>query len=150
MGLATKLGDARERGPVRGRREHRASGEVDADADDVRPVHSGLREGGRDRALERRDVVVGILEGPVGPEADVVIGCREVGVDDAVGVWEDGAGELPTGRHVDKQRSTQFRPEIDPDGGSHGAHSMTHAIECIHSIGRSRGAIVRTLVCAAG
>ena len=41
MRLAAELGQLAERASVRGRRQHRAGGEVDAEADDIGRVDAG-------------------------------------------------------------------------------------------------------------
>ena len=92
--VAAEAVDEAERRAVGDRRQHRARGEVDADADDVRGVDARLGEERRHGFLERPDVVLGILERPVGLEAHVVVGRRQVLVDHAVPVCVDGGREL--------------------------------------------------------
>ena len=66
-------GEHREGGAVGGRREHRARRHVDPDADDVGRVHGGLADDRRDRGLEHVEVVVGVLERPVGRQDHVLV-----------------------------------------------------------------------------
>ena len=83
-----------QRRAVGRRRQHRAGREVDPDPDDVGGVDAGGREHRRDGRLEDAQVVVGVLEGPVGRQDDPLVGGRQVLVDDAVAVRLDGGREL--------------------------------------------------------
>ena len=56
----------RQRLPVAGHRQHGAGGEVDAEPDDRLARRGHLLEHRRDRLLEHRDPVVGVLQRPVG------------------------------------------------------------------------------------
>ena len=63
-GFERKAGSIESGGAVGGRRQHRAGGEVDPDADDVGGVHAGLADHRRDRGLEH---VAGSRRGPGAP-----------------------------------------------------------------------------------
>ncbi len=105
-----------QRGAVGGGREHRARGEVDADPDDLTRVDRGTGDQATDGLAEGLEVVVRVLEGPVGTEDHVAVGIRQAGVDDAVGVRMDlDAVDAPV-RHVDEDRARRLGPEVDADG----------------------------------
>ena len=69
----------------------------------------------RDRLLEDPQVVLGILERPVGRQDDAPIVEREDVVDDAVRVLGDGRRELPAVGHVHQDRAAGTGPEVDAD-----------------------------------
>ncbi len=121
--FATELGHLAQRRAVGRGREHRARGEVDADADDVSGVDPGGRQQLSDGRPDRRDIVGRVLERPIGLEDDVVVWSRQPAVDDAVGVRVDGRRQLRAGRHVDHHRAPGLGPEVDADGDRHRAPS---------------------------
>ena len=64
------LGQLAQRRAVGEHREHRAGGEVGADADDLRRVDAGRPDRGGDGVLQHLDVVVRNLQGPVDRQRD--------------------------------------------------------------------------------
>ena len=130
MRLTPKIVEHAERGPVGCCGQHRAGGEVDADADHVGGVDSGLGEEPRDRLLKRPHIVFGILERPVRLEVDVVVGCRQVLVDHAVAVRVDGRPELTSVGAVDEERTSRFRAEVDADRVPAAAHVSLGFARC--------------------
>ncbi len=73
MRLVAPLGQEAERGAIRLGGQHRAGRKVDADADDIRGIDAALFEHSRDGVLEHLDIVVGVLERPVGFETNVAL-----------------------------------------------------------------------------
>ena len=65
--------------------------------------------------LERADVVVGVLERPVGLEHDVVVWRGQVLVDHPVAIGIDGGCELASVVAVDEHRASRFGAEVDAD-----------------------------------
>ena len=97
------------------RREHRAGGEVDADADDIGGVDARPIDQPAGGESERVQVVIRVLQRPIGPEDDVVVGRRKARVDDAVAVVVDLDAAFASVGHVDQHGSRRFRPEVDAD-----------------------------------
>ena len=114
--LGAQIREEAQRGAVGGRREHRARGEVDADADDVVRSHAGRSEDVGDRRLEDPQVVLGILERPLGRKHDVAVLDRQPMVDHAVRIRMDGGREDGAVADVDEDRAAGLRPEVDTDG----------------------------------
>ena len=82
--LAAQLLEQAQRRAVGGRRQHRARGEVDADPDHLARVDAGLGEDPRNGVLERPQVVLRVLQRPVGFQPNVVVRLRQPFVDDTV------------------------------------------------------------------
>ncbi len=115
MRVRTERGQLAECRAVGGGRQHRAGGEVDADPDDVGGIHARGPHDLRDGRLEDAQVVVGVLERPVGRQDDRLVRSGEVLVDDAVAIWLDGRRDLRPVGDVDEDGATRTGPEIDPD-----------------------------------
>ena len=64
---------------------------------------------------ERVEVVIRVLQRPIRPEDDVVVGRRQARVDDAVAVVVDLDAALASVGDVDQHGSRRFRPEVDAD-----------------------------------
>ncbi len=114
-GEARNSGRLAERRAVRLDRQHRAGGEVDADADDVRGIDAALAEHGRDGLPEDLEVVVGVLERPIRREPHLAIGERQPRIDHPVGVRMDRGRDLPAVGHVDQDGASRFGSKVDAD-----------------------------------
>ena len=126
--LAAEFVQEAQRRAIGLRRQHRARREVHGDADHRRGVYAGARNDRRHRALERLEVIVGILQGPVRAQHHVRIGRRQTLVDDAVGVLVDLDADLPPVRHVDQEGARGFGPEIDSDRVARLSHRLSFLV----------------------
>ena len=97
-------------------RQHRARREVDPDPDDLRRIDARAGDQPSDRAAERLEVVLRVLERPVRAEDDILVRSRETGIDDPVSIRLDLDPHLATVGDVDQDGPTRFRAEVDADG----------------------------------
>ena len=109
------LGQEAERRAVRFGRQHRAGGEVDAQADHVGGADAAGLKDCRDRLLEDLDVVVRILQRPIRFQPHAAGIGRQALVDHAVGVGVDIRGDFVAVGDIDEQRPARLGAEIDPD-----------------------------------
>ena len=109
-------------------RDHRAGGEVGADADDVGRVDACRGDGLRDGRLQHVDVVLRHLQRPVRPERRHAIGKEPV--HDRVRVLPDGTGELGAVAHPDDDGTAGQRPEVDADHVPLAAHASPRHARC--------------------
>ncbi len=113
--LGAQLWEEAERCAVRTRGEHRASGEIDADADDVCRIDArfGKRRGHGD--LEDAQVVVGILEGPIGRQRHVPTGERQPLVNHTVAVRGHSRCDDPPIGNVHHHGAARFGTVVHAD-----------------------------------
>jgi hypothetical protein len=115
MRVAPQLLEHAQGRAVRQRREHRARRGVDADPDHLGRVDARLGEERGNRLLERAEVVLRVLERPVGLELDAVVRGGQPLVDHAVPVRVDGRAELPPFGAVDQDGAPGLGAEVDPE-----------------------------------
>ena len=104
-----------QRRAVARRREHRARREVDSDPDDLGGFDTRARDQASHGTAEHLEVVVGVLERPVGTEDDVLVGRGQSGIDHPVAVWLDLDPDLATVGDVDEHGAAGLRAEVDAD-----------------------------------
>ena len=115
MRPAAVLGQEAERRAVRHGRQHRAGGEVDAQADHIGGADAAGLEDRRDRLLEDLDVVVRVLQRPIRFQPHAAGIGRQALIDHAVGVGVDISGNFAAVGDIDEQRPARLGAEIDPD-----------------------------------
>ena len=96
-------------------REHRARREIDPDPDDLGRVDPRAGDQAAHRATEHLEVVVGVLERPVGTEDDVSVGRGQADIDDPVAVRLDLDPDLAAVGDVDQHGAARLRAEVDAD-----------------------------------
>ena len=100
--------------PVRVDRQDRRGREVDADPGDRLGGDSRRGQGRRHGALDRRQVVAGMLERPV--RAEPLAGSGQRGVDDAVRILRDRGAALAARPRLDDERPHRGRAEVESQG----------------------------------
>ncbi len=106
---------------VRPNREHRAGGEIDPHTDDVLGGHPGVLEHPRDCDLQRAEVILRVLQGPVRRERDARP--RQPLVDDPMGVGVHRRRRFVPRADFDQDGSAGLRPEVHTDGSTSSAGS---------------------------
>ena len=107
-----QLGILAERGAVGGRRQHRAGGEVDADADDRRRIHPCGGHRRRDGVPQHVAVVLRVLQGPVRGKRST---SRKRRADHCVAVLVHRGPQLGTITDTDHQSSPGQGAVVDTD-----------------------------------
>ena len=114
--VSSELVEETQRRAIPRGRQHRARREVDPDPDDLGRIDARAVDQPSHRAAERLDVVLRVLERPVRAEDDVLVRCRQVGIDDPVAIRLDLDPDLATVGDVDQDGATRLRAEVDADG----------------------------------
>ena len=83
------------------------------DPDHLTRLHAGLGENPRDGVLERPQVVLGVLQRPVGLQPNVIVRLRQAFVDDTVCVRVRRGGELAPVRAVDEDGAPRLGAEVE-------------------------------------
>ena len=94
-------------------RHHGAGSKIDAHADNVFRGNPGLLHGLRDDIIQTVQIILGMLQGPVGLQP---LAGGQIFVHYAVRIVHGGVGQLPAGAHFRHQGSGGQRAEIDADG----------------------------------
>jgi hypothetical protein len=112
MGIAAILGQGTEWRAVRLGGQDGAGGKVDADADDIIGRDAAGSQNPRDGALDRRHVIVRVLQGGIRLQGAIRAG--NVLIDDAVGIGMHGLGNLAAVGQVHQHGSGDSVPKSMP------------------------------------
>ena len=113
VGIVSPFRQEAERRAVRLDRQHRAGGEVDAQADHVVGRDAALLEHRRHGVMEYFQVVVRVLQRPIGRQPQA--GTGQPLVDHAVGIGMNRGRHLATIGHIHQQRPPRFGAEVNAD-----------------------------------